>query len=150
MNTEELKIRKKGDPVLSAKSEPVKEDEIADVILLADEAAKLMQDNQGAGLAANQVGDLRRWFVMLGIGLLINPSWKPTSSSKIKKSYEGCLSDPTHSLIRGRTYLKKRHRVIRAEWVDQWGNPKKKVFRGFAAFVFQHECDHLDGVNVWD
>ena len=140
----QMRIVKHPHASLRAVSRPVREDELQEVTILADEAAELMKTNNWLGLAANQVDDQRRWFVLLGFGLIINPTWKPTSSSKVKNTNEGCLSMP------GRMFKKRRSRIIRAEWTDVHGNRRKKVLRGIESIAFQHETDHLNGVNIWD
>lgn len=142
--TQQMRIVKHPHSSLSTMSRPVREDELKEVTLLAEEATGLMKANNGLGLAANQVDDQRRWFVLLGFGLIINPTWKPTASSKVKNTSEGCLSMP------GRMFKMRRNRIIRAEWTDSEGYKCGKVLRGIQSIAFQHETDHLNGVNIWD
>ena len=146
---QQMRIVKYPHASLRAVSRPVREDEMKEVISLAEEAAGLMRANNGLGLAANQVDDQRRWFVLLGFGLIINPTWKPTASSKVKNTSEGCLSY-LNSTGKPKMFKKRRPRIIRAEWTDTRGNGRKKVLRGIESIAFQHETDHLNGVNIWD
>ena len=66
------------------------------------------------------------------------------ASAEVVKDWEGCLSVPG---LRG---LVPRHRVIRAVWRDADGKRHAAELRDFAARVFQHELDHLDGILFLD
>ena len=95
------------------------------------------------GLAANQIGyDLR--IIILQGELFINPvivTWR----GEEKWSLEECLSLP------GRRERVKRNNKIRINAISAEGRViKKRYFKGFDAFCFQHEVDHLDGILIID
>ena len=105
-----------------------------------------MYKYQGAGLAAVQVGVLKRLFVMdTGHGLreCINPKIiKQEGINKIK--IEGCLSVP------GKCGFVERPDKVWVEYQDRNGNKVSKKFTGFEAKCFCHESDHLDGILYVD
>lgn len=133
-------------PGLAPAPEPHEQDELDKVVALAAKAKSLMIRENGIGLAANQIGDLRRWFVWQFGDIVINPQWNPVAGEKAKSSLEGCLSweDPR------RMFKRRRYRKIEASWINRKGKLIEKVLKGTPAIVFQHEVDHLNGVNVWD
>ena len=112
---------------------------------LLDDMAETMYANEGAGLAAPQVGLLKRCVVIdVGEGLieLVNP--KIVSTEGEMTVIEGCLSVPGRS-----------GRVVRPEKVtlkaqDRHGNPLEMSGEGFLAMAMCHELDHLDGVLYVD
>ncbi|NTV89138.1 MAG: peptide deformylase [Clostridiales bacterium] len=138
-------IRKDGDEVLRKKSREV---EIVDdkiVTLLKDMADTMYGTNNGVGLAAPQVGVLKRVVVIdIGDGLLelVNPVVK--SASGEQKYVEGCLSVPG---IWGEV---TRPENVEVEALD--GKGKKRVIKadGMLAVVLSHEIDHLDGILFKD
>ena len=139
-----LEIKKYPDPILRKKCQAVeKVDE--EVKKLAEEMLRVMYANKGAGLAAPQVGVLKRIIVFdLGQGpeVYINP--KILKKQGRMKSLEGCLSLPEVSLEI------KRASKIRVEALNKKG--EKKIFKaeGLRAFVLQHETDHLNGILILD
>ena len=141
-------IRQFGDPVLRAPALEITEFDEA----LADDAermAAIMADARGVGLAAPQVGSLRR-LVVVRFGdegeqvlALCNPriTWR---SDKEETDSEGCLSIGEISVDVPRAV------AIRVEARDIVGRPLELEPEGFAARVLQHELDHLDGVLILD
>ena len=141
-------IRQFGDPVLRAPALEITEFDEA----LADEAermAAIMADARGVGLAAPQVGSLRR-LVVVRFGeegeqvlALCNPriTWR---SDEEETDSEGCLSIGEISVDVSRAL------AIRVEARDIMGRPLELEPEGFAARVLQHELDHLDGVLILD
>jgi peptide deformylase len=103
---------------------------------------------RGVGLAANQIGDLRRVIVTdasgkgLDMRVFVNP--KIVKADGEQTCNDGCLSLPG---VRGRT---KRAARIRLEFQDESGAPQKLKASGFFAHIIQHEIDHLDGVLFTD
>lgn len=107
---------------------------------------------RGVGLAAPQVGVLKRFFVAdVGEGLetYINPTWTPYKSDQDKflrqeprkeELREGCLSFP------GASAKIRRFTAINAHWQDQNMELRDGLLRGLRAQVFQHETEHLNGV----
>jgi peptide deformylase len=101
------------------------------------------------GLAANQIGILKRIFVMrmndLGIiKTFINP--KIITAYGMNNAYqEGCLSSPDiHDMVQ------LRSTTIKLEWYDTDGNRTVKSFTGIEAICIQHEIDHLNGIFWFD
>ena len=140
-------VRKFGDPVLKSRAAIV---ESFDDGLRAEieRMGLLMDDAVGVGLAANQVGLLRRFFVYRvsdegPLQVLVNPviEW---SSDEEETFEEGCLSLP--QVVVEVT----RPAQIRVSAQDPFGEPVKVEADGLEARVIQHELDHLDGVLIID
>jgi len=139
-----LTIRLYGDPVLKRKSREVKEID-GNIQKLIDNMAKLMYQNKGLGLAAPQVGILKRVIVAdVGDGLvsLVNPKilWRQGKDTMA----EGCLSIPGINLE-----IKRSKEVI----IEGLTKEREKVQLGavgLLARVLQHEIDHLDGILIVD
>ena len=140
-------VRKFGDPVL--KSQEVEVEQFDDSLRAEiDRMGLLMEDAIGVGLAANQVGLLRRFFVYRvsdegPLQALVNPviDW---SSDEEETFEEGCLSLP--QVVVEVT----RPAQIRVSAQDRFGEPLKLEVDGLEARVIQHELDHLDGVLIID
>ena len=108
-----------------------------------------MIDNNGIGLAANQVGkDLSIFVIDEGLAkeyeaseVFFNPEITEYSKDEDELE-EGCLSVPEF-------YTQvKRSKKIKIKFVDEDGNKKKIRARGFLARVLQHETDHLGGLTI--
>lgn len=116
------------------------------ILTLLDDMKETLLSAQGAGLAAPQVGILRRIAVIdLGDGEileLINP--KIVKAEGEQESCEGCLSVPG---IRG-TLIRPEKVVVQA--FDREGNLMEYTGEEFLATVFSHEIDHLDGILFID
>ena len=139
-------IRQYGDPVLRMKAREVAEVD-DDVRRLVERMTALMEDAQGVGLAATQVGVLRRLFVFVdgenGPQALVNPTIVERSE-EAESDDEGCLS------LQGvRAPVDRSLRVV-IEGVDADGKPARHELEGYGARVVQHELDHLDGVLIID
>lgn len=139
MNETELKIRKFGDKVLSAKVKPIKE--VTDYHRkVLSRMARIMYETKGIGLAANQIGiDQAMIVVDIGEGLykLINP--RIVKSKGRQAMEEGCLSVP------GVGINVKRAKKVTLKALDENGNSVVIDAEGLLACVFQHELDHLNG-----
>jgi peptide deformylase len=140
-------VRQWGDPVLRTAARPV---EVFDDDLRAEvvRMAALMDDALGAGLAATQLGALRRVLVYrLGpdapLGVVVNPELEWTSA-EVERFEEGCLSLP------GVWLGVERPAAVRVRARDEWGSERVIEATGAEASVLQHEIDHLDGVLVLD
>ena len=135
-----LKIRKVGDEALSKVCRPV--DEITPRILtLLDDMAETMRAADGCGLAAPQVGILRRIVVIEteedGLIELINPKIIAWSGEQV--GAEGCLSVP------GRYGEVKRPMHVTVRATNRHGEEFEMTGHGLLARAFCHELDHLDG-----
>ena len=134
-----------GDPVLREKSREVT---LFDSKLgtLIDDMTETMFDAAGVGLAAPQVGILRRVCVISTDGdkvyELVNP--RIIKSSGEQTGPEGCLSIP------GRQGIVTRPKKLTVEAFDRFGKKVKYNVEGFTAVAFCHEMDHLDGVLYID
>lgn len=138
-------IRQYGDPVLRMRAQEVEEfdDELRDV---SERMIQLMHDADGVGLAATQVGILRRLFVFTlddEDRLLVNPV-VTLSGAESDVDTEGCLS-----LGSVRVPVERATRVT-VEARDVEGNPVSLELEGYPARVVQHEVDHLDGKLMLD
>ena len=107
---------------------------------LLDDMAETVVDANGVGLAAPQIGILRR-IVVIDLGEeiveLVNPEIVETSGEQ--DGMEGCLSVP------GRYGMVKRPEFVRLRAQDRDGNWFEAEGEGLTARCFAHECDHLDG-----
>ena len=140
-------IRQYPDPVLRLEAQLV-QDFDDDLKQLVERMARLMQDARGVGLAANQVGVLRRVFVIQPEDdpeprALVNPSIVERSDESGEDD-EGCLS------MQGVVVSVERPVRVRLEASDEEGNPVTLELEGLPARVAQHELDHLDGVLILD
>ena len=141
-----LEVRTFGDPVLKSRATPVKEfDET--LARLAEDMLQTMRDHDGVGLAANQVGRLKRLLVAAteedGEFVIVNPVIEDRSTES-ETSPEGCLSIPDiHVEV-------DRPTSISLTGQDLNGTPLRLEVEGLLARVFQHEIDHLDGVLILD
>ncbi len=139
------RIRQYGDPALRMKAREVEtfDDDLA---RLAERMTALMHDANGVGLAATQVGVLRRMFVFDDEGedrVLVNPVI--TESSKdVETDDEGCLS------LRNVLVPVERAKKVTIEGLDVAGDPVTYALELTTARVVQHELDHLDGVLIID
>ena len=134
-------IVKFGEEVLNKKCRPVEKFDQKLAILL-DDMKETLYDADGVGLAAPQVGILRRVVVIDdGSGLLelINPEILETSK-ETQIDAEGCLSNPGQYGMVERPYRVK----VRAQ--DRNGNWFEKEGGGLLARAFCHELDHLEGI----
>ncbi len=135
-----FRIRVFGDPVLRT---PAQEVAVIDDSLrkLADDMLATMREAPGVGLAAPQVGIQKRLFVYdIGEGAhaVVNPQ---LSGHAGEWDYEeGCLSVP------GLSWSIVRYDEVHLDGWDLDGNAISVDAEELLARVFQHECDHLDGV----
>jgi peptide deformylase len=140
-------VRVFGDPVLRSKARPV---EVFDDELRAEIARMggLMEDALGIGLAATQLGGLRRVLVYRvehssPVNVLVNPEVEWTGKEE-EWLQEGCLSLP------GIMVDVERPVYVRVRAQDARGEPIVVEASGLEARVIQHEIDHLDGVLILD
>jgi peptide deformylase len=154
-----LPITSVGDPVLRERARDVGADELAgdEVQRFIDDLIETKRAAHGAGLAANQVGSLRRIAVVevepgnprypykppYPLTVLVNPELEPLGDETFEVN-EGCLSVPD---LRGEL---PRFARVRARFADRNGSPREVVVSGLTAGTFQHEVDHLNGALFLD
>lgn len=140
-----LEIRTFGDPVLKSRAAFVKDFDQA-LVHLTQEMLKTMQEHEGVGLAANQVGRLKR-ILVAGLEdeeyVVVNPVIEHRSE-EMEPGIEGCLSIPE---VRVEV---ERHVEVVVTGQDLYGSPVRISAGGLLARILQHEIDHLDGVLILD
>ena len=145
-------IRQWGDPVLRETARPVEafDDAFAQQV---SELVEIMRRADGAGLAATQVGALRRVFVYrlpddedaAPARVVVNPEIVESGDER-ESALEGCLS-----LGKATIHVEvERPRDIVMEALDEHGTPIRIEASGTHARILQHEADHLDGVLMLD
>jgi peptide deformylase len=147
-----------GHPVLRQRATELTAEELRapGVQRLIDEMIETMRAAGGAGLAANQIGELARVAVIevdnnprypykppIPLTVIVNPEIEPLGPETVAIN-EGCLSVPD---LRGEV---ERFLEIRVRYLDRDGVAHEEVRRGLTAGTFQHELDHLDGVLFLD
>ena len=139
-------IRQYPDPVLRMEARPVEEFD-GDLARLVLRMRELMKDANGVGLAATQVGVLRRVFVFAPdedrVLAVVNPEIV-SRSDEVDVDDEGCLS------IQGLTVPVERSTAVRLEGLDEKGKSVAYDLEGHGARVAQHELDHLNGKLMVD
>lgn len=147
-----LQMKLCGDLVLREKCEPV--DKITpDILATLDEMVGMMHEQNGVGLAAPQVGMLKRFLVMIDpdsnqVFKMINPKII-TRSDDVCTMEEGCLSVlgpddlPVYSNV-------SRPKSVVVNWTDEMGREMGAEMSGLPARIVQHETDHLDGILFID
>ncbi len=156
----QLAIRIFGDPVLRQKAQEVTSFD-ARLRRLADDMMETMLAAPGVGLAAPQVGVLKRLFTwqvdrgpdfaaefgedarVLGGGI-VNPVLIDADDENLLNDDEGCLSFP------GLFYPVERPQRVEIRWQDLHGEEHVSQYEGFEARVWLHEMDHLDGIMFID
>jgi peptide deformylase len=140
-------VVKFGDPVLKSKASPVR-DFGPELRAEVERMVSIMRDGMGVGLAATQLGILRRLLVFQAGAdseptALINPEveWL---SDEVVVAEEGCLSLPRVSMD------VERPLHARFSGLDVDGEPIRLEASGLEARVLQHELDHLDGILILD
>mgnify|MGYP001213037628 FL=1 len=144
-------ILKMGHPTLLEVAKPVEKFNTSELDSIIEDMIDTMKENDGAGLAAPQIG-LGMQLVIFGFDsnerypeadqvpftVLINPVITPVGDEE-EDGWEGCLSVP------GLMGVVPRFKKIRYQGKDQHGNEIDREVDGFHARVVQHECDHLIG-----
>ena len=133
-----------GEPVLREKCSEVKNFN-SELFSLLDDMKETVRAEQGAGLAAPQIGvSLRAVVIDVAEGFfeLINPVIIYTKGEQTGP--EGCLS------VKGKQGTVTRPYKVKAEYRDRYGKKHKLTAEGFFARAVCHELDHLDGVLYTD
>jgi peptide deformylase len=142
-------LRQYPDPVLRMRANEV-EDFDDSVSSLVERMTALMQEARGVGLAAPQVGVLRRVLVYQTsdddpVMALVTPTVVSTSEER-EAAEEGCLSLGAATVV----VPVERSTSLTVEGTDPAGEPVTVEAEGLEARVIQHELDHLDGVLIVD
>ena len=154
--SELLEIIELGHPVLRQIAAPIWEVQDPAIQTLIDDLLLTVKQANGVGIAAPQVA---RSYQLMIVASRPNPRYptapemEPTAilnphilshSTETVTGWEGCLSIPG---IRGRV---PRYQAIEIEYTDRQGSLQKMEMTDFVARIFQHECDHLNGVMFLD
>ena len=145
-------VLRMGDPRLLVRSDEVARVGTPELTALLEDMRDTMRAQNGAGLAAPQIGVNVR-VVIFGVERnprypdvepvpyteLVNPVLT-NLSDEMEDGWEGCLSVPG---LRG---VVPRHARLHYRGLDPQGNVIERDVEGFHARVVQHECDHLDGI----
>ena len=145
-----LEIKLVPDPILRKKAAPL-EKVSEDVKSILNDMAETMYDAPGLGLAANQVGILKRLVVIdcskeeedPNLIKMINPEIVHSSNER-KELEEGCLSIPDHKSI------VKRPAKVKVKYLNIDGIEQTLDAEGLLAACVQHEIDHLNGILFVD
>lgn len=136
-----IKLLKENDPLLREVSTSWDFNVDGNPSELVKSMGKVMMENNGIGLAAPQVGVLKRIFVMGNVEkfvVCINP--EIINGIGEVRDIEGCLSFPDLWLH------VKRYETINVRYTTVENKLVENTFSGLIARVFQHELEHLDGV----
>lgn len=137
-----FELKKEGDPLLSQKLEPFDFSEGHDALAIEREMIRLMKENYGIGIAANQVGFDRRVIIVEPKGQMPIGMFNPeiTESLGACTDEEGCLSFP------GLFVKVDRAETVTVKYLDKYNNQCTITLTGMDAKCVQHEIDHLDGI----
>lgn len=149
-------IAQLGEPVLRQRAQSVTEPLGDEVSTLVDILINIAIANKGVGIAAPQIHQSHRIFIIASHPsdrYPYAPNMPPTAminprilshGVEVVKDWEGCLSVPN---VRG---LVPRYKEITVEYTTQTGEIKQDILTDFVARIFQHELDHLDGIVFTD
>lgn len=151
-----LEIAQLGNPILRQLATPLTPGQLTRYAPFFAALEKKMLEHNGVGIAAPQVSESVRAFIVasspnprypnaphMAPTLMINPEliW---SSKETEKDWEGCLSIP------GMRAKVSRHNKIEVRYTTIDGHEVKSHMEGFIARIFQHELDHLNGIVFLD
>lgn len=151
-----LEISQLGNPVLRQVAQPIFNVQDQPIQALIDNLLATLTQSNGVGIAAPQVGKSYRLLIVASrpnARYPHAPIMEPTAminpqlvchSGEVVKDWEGCLSVPG---IRG---LIPRYRQIEVEYTTREGDRVRQELTDFVARIFQHECDHLNGMVFLD
>jgi peptide deformylase len=146
-----LQISHLGHPVLREICAPIEDVTAPAVQDLIDDMIATCLEANGVGIAAPQVYQPLRLFIvasrpnarypsapLMEPTAMLNPNFTPVGDD-MEEDWEGCLSIPG---LRGRV---PRHAIIDISFTDRYGKPQDMRLEGFVARIFQHEYDHIEG-----
>lgn len=153
-----MKIAQIGNPILRKIAQPIPIEDIGneEIQTLIDSLITIAQDANGVGIAAPQISQSYRLFIvasrpnpryphapLMQPTAMINPEIIAHSSDMVK-DWEGCLS------VCGKRSLVSRYKAITVKYFTRDGKLEKREFSDFVARIIQHELDHLDGILFLD
>lgn len=143
------------DPILKRVAVPVAEGDVTAADLVRDLVDTMRAAGHSVGVAAPQIGDLRRVVVVdvsasklgqqqpnHGLLEMVNPAILERTGSRVFR--EGCMSVPEYT-----GNVTRAERIV-VEFSDRQGRPRVIESHGFEAVAIQHEIDHLDGLLFLD
>lgn len=139
-----MEIVKAPNPILNTVCEPIEDPTHEAIKALAGDMILTLVQNNGAGLAAPQVGHALRMFLMRYGDLIlvcINPEITRRGRDKVK-DIEGCLSIP------GKRVRVERSKICELSYYDVEGKLHQLKLRNHDARCAQHEMDHLNGILI--
>ena len=151
-----LTIARIGEPILRSQARSIDNVLEPQIVNLIDSLIDTAIANSGVGIAAPQISQSYRLFIVASHPsdrYPHAPTMPPTAminprilhhTEEIVKDWEGCLSVPN---VRG---LVPRYQTIEVEYTTRQGETKQETLTGFVARIFQHELDHLDGIVFTD
>ena len=151
-----LQVAQLGNEILRYKAQPINNIWQESLQRLIDDLIATVLATNGVGIAAPQISQSDRLFIVASRPNLRYPNapkMEPTAminpkllshSEEIVKDWEGCLSIPG---IRG---FVPRYRVIEVEYTNREAQVEKQELTDFVARIFQHEYDHLEGIVFLD
>lgn len=151
-----LRVCQLGHPILRETAKEVGSIESPALQALIDDMIGTCRAVDGVGVAAPQVDQPHRLFIIASKPnprypnapemeplALINPTLLSASEEK-EKDWEGCLSIP------GMRGLVARHTSVTVSFTNRRGEREERTFDGFVARIFQHEYDHIEGIVFLD
>ena len=144
------------EPILRSQARAIDNVLEPQIVNLIDSLIDTAIANKGVGIAAPQISQPYRLFIVASHPndrYPHAPTMPPTAmvnprilhhDREIVKDWEGCLSVPN---VRG---LVPRYQTIEVEYTTRQGETKHEILTGFIARIFQHELDHLDGILFTD
>jgi peptide deformylase len=153
---EKPEIAQLGADILRQQARQVDDFSCPKFLALLDTLQAVMQESNGVGIAAPQIGE--SWQIVIIASrqtaryphapdmspvVMVNPSYQVLNAS-MHKDWEGCLSVP------GIRALVPRYQSIKIDYQNTLGQPEQLMLDDFPARVFQHEFDHLQGLVYLD
>ncbi|WP_413165893.1 peptide deformylase [Capilliphycus salinus ALCB114379] len=151
-----LQVAQVGNPILGRQAEPITDIGARRIQTLIDDLIATAFKTNGVGIAAPQVSQSDRLFIVasrpnrrypkapkMAPTAMINPKIISHSSQQ-EKGWEGCLSVPG---VRG---FVPRYQTVEVEYSDRYGELQRQQLSDFVARIFQHEYDHLEGIVFLD
>ena len=149
-------IAQLGEPILRSQAKTIEDLCDPTIVELIDSLIATAVANKGVGIAAPQISQPYRLFIIASHSsdrYPHAPNMEPTAminprilshSNEVVRDWEGCLSVPdTRGLV-------PRYQQIEVEYTTQQGEIKQEILTDFVARIFQHELDHLNGIVFTD